>query len=148
MFGNQNVDSTLLLMNQAAPRPRSSPVERLAPRSQRPGGEHQPPQRRYERYAIGNTAEYRVVGRPQDGVRFTKGIIQGGSRAGALQHVHGTPSRAILPADGQRPGGPSCTNPTRTRSTAASRSSIPIAQYIGAARPVDDAPNRSGLGGH
>ena len=152
VLGNQNVDSTLLLLNQAAPSgalfsgwnaarmASGAPVVSIS----HPTGDT-------SRYAIGSVQqEYRVVGRPQDmyGVRFTRGIIQGGSSgSGIFTMAGGTLQlRGILSGTTVRQeGGMSCTNLNEEALYGRFEIFHPeIAQYISAAgRPADDAPNRA-----
>jgi hypothetical protein len=154
VFANQNVDSTLLLMNQPAPAAAlfsgwsasrltasGAPVVSIS----HPSGDT-------SRYAIGSTSQdYRTVGRPQDmyGVHFTKGIIQGGSSGSGLFTMSGgtLQLRGILSGTTVRndPAGLSCTN--LNEDALYSRFEIfhpEIAQYISRTGVVaDDAPNRA-----
>lgn len=152
VFGNQNVDSSLLRLNQGAPAgalfsgwnaarlASGAPVVSIS----HPAGDT-------SRYAIGSTSrEYRIVGRPQDmyGVRFTKGIIEGGSSGSGLFTMAGATLqlRGILTGTTIRQaGGMSCTN--LDEDALYSRFEIfhpEIAQYItNTIQAGDDAPNRA-----
>jgi hypothetical protein len=151
VFGNYNVDSTLLLMNRPAPAgalfsgwnparvTAGTPIVSIS----HPDGDT-------SRYAIGNiTQEYRIHGRPQDmyGVRFTKGIIEGGSSgSGLFTMANGTLQlRGILTGTTIRQaGGLSCTNLNEEGLYSRFEILYPeIAPYITAAgHAPDDALNR------
>jgi len=152
VMGNFNVDSTLLLMNGAPPAGAvRSPWTRdhLASNTQILSLSH--PLGDTSRLAIGGTTqEYRIAGRPQDvyGVRFTRGIIEGGSSGsglfvlgsnGALQLAGILSGTTIRHANGM-----SCTN--LDEEALYSRFDIfepQMDQYIrSVARAADDAPNR------
>ena len=151
VFANENVDSTLLQMNQPAPAgalfsgwnaarvAAGAPIVSIS----HPVGDT-------SRYAIGNISqEYRILGRPQDmyGVRFTKGIIEGGSSGSGLFTMAGgtLQLRGILTGTTIRQaGGLSCTNLNEEGLYSRFEIFYPeIAQYIGnAVQAPDDAPNR------
>jgi hypothetical protein len=153
VFGNRNVDSTLLRMNQSAP---SGSVfsgfnfASLAPGSSIVSISH--PDGDTSRYAIGNTTrEYQIIGYPQrmDGVRFTRGITQGGSSgsglftmAGGTLQLRGVLSGSTVRNDEE---GLSCTNLDEEALYTRFETLYPqIAQYINnAAVAADDAPNRA-----
>jgi hypothetical protein len=152
VMGNLNVDSTLLLMNSAPPAGAVySPWtrEHLASDASVLSLSH--PQGDTSRFALGAISrEFRVTDRPQDfyGVRFTRGIIQGGSSGSGL-FVLGADSRlrlaGILSGTTIRhAGGMSCTN--LDEDALYSRFDIfelQMDQYIRAsAQAPDDAPNR------
>ncbi len=116
VFGNYNVDSSLLLMNAAPP---SGAVYSTWNPARMNSGEivvslsH--PLGDTSRYATGAvTQEYRVEGRPQDmyGVRFGRGIIEGGSSGSGIFTLAGgsLQLRGILSGSTVRSGGLSCTN--------------------------------------
>lgn len=151
VFANQNVDSTLLLMNRPAPSGALFSgwnAARLAGGAPIVSISH--PSGDTSRYAIGNISqEYRILGRPQDmyGVRFTKGIIEGGSSgSGLFTMANGTLQlRGILTGTTVRQaGGMSCTNLNEEALYSRFEIFYPeIAQYIGnGTQPADDAPNR------
>jgi lysyl endopeptidase len=153
VFANDNVDSSLVLLTQQAPAgavylgwnpARLASVGDSVVSISHPSGDT-------SRYAIGSTArDYRIVGHPQDmyGVRFTRGIIEGGSSGsglftlanGALQ-LRGVLSGTTV---ANSASGMSCTN--RDEAALYGRFEIlypQIAPYITlAGRPADDAPNR------
>ncbi|HUP30401.1 MAG TPA: trypsin-like peptidase domain-containing protein [Usitatibacter sp.] len=152
VLGNMNVDSTLLLMNGSPP-PGAAYVpwtrERLASNAPIVSLSH--PQGDTSRFALGTiNQEYRLVGRPQDvyGVKFTRGIIEGGSSGSGLFVL--TPSNTLQLAGilsgttVRHSGGMSCTN--LEEEALYSRFDIfepQIDQYIRtAAQAADDAPNR------
>ena len=152
VLGNMNVDSTLLLMNGSPP---AGAVyvpwtrERLASNTPIVSLSH--PQGDTSRFALGTiNQEYRLVGRPQDvyGVKFTRGIIEGGSSGSGLFVL--SPSNTLQLAGilsgttVRHSGGMSCTN--LEEEALYSRFEIfepQIDQYIRtAAQAADDAPNR------
>jgi hypothetical protein len=152
VLGNLNVDSTLLLMNSAPPAGAVySPWtrERLASGRQILSVSH--PLGDTSRFALGTTGEeIRLVGRPQDvyGVRFTRGIIEGGSSGSGLFVLSPTNTlqlAGILSGTTVRhAGGMSCSN--LDEDALYSRFEIfepQVDQYIRlAAQAADDAPNR------
>ena len=150
VFTNYNVDSTLLLMNQSTPAGAVYSgwnTARLATGSGIVSISH--PAGDTSRLAQGSvTQEYRIINVPQDmyGVRFTQGIIEGGSSgSGLFTLANGSLQlRGILTGSTVRnPGGLSCTN--LNEEGLYSRFEIfqpQIAPFIGASRPADDAPNR------
>jgi hypothetical protein len=148
---NENVDSTLLLMNRAAPSAALFSgwnAARMAAGASIVSISH--PSGDTSRYAIGNISqEYRIVGRPQDmyGVKFTKGIIEGGSSgSGLFTMANGTLQlRGILTGTTIRQaGGLTCSNLNEEALYSRFEIFYPeIAQYISTAgRAADDAPNR------
>jgi hypothetical protein len=153
VFGNWNVDSTLVRLNQSVPAgalfsgwnsnslAAGSPIVSIS----HPDGDT-------SRYAIGSTSrEYAIIGYPQrmDGVRFTRGITQGGSSgSGLFTMASGTLQlRGILSGSTIRhdPQGLSCTNLDEDALYARFETLYPqMAQYISnAAVAADDAPNRA-----
>jgi lysyl endopeptidase len=153
VFANDNVDASLLLLNQQPPAgavylgwnpARLASAGDAIVSISHPDGDT-------SRYAIGATSrDYRIIGHPQDmyGVRFTRGIIEGGSSGsglftmanGALQ-LRGVLSGTTV-ANGA--SGMSCTN--RDESALYGRLELlypQITPYITlAGRAPDDAPNR------
>jgi hypothetical protein len=150
-LANFNVDSTLLLMNAPPPAGASyapfNPV-RLASGAAVVSLSH--PAGDTARVARGSiTQEYRVEGKPQDmyGVRFTSGIIEGGSSGSGLYTLaNGTLSlRGVLSGSTVRNGGGmSCTNLNEEALYGRYEIFDPqIAPYIKIAGVAsDDAPNR------
>ena len=151
VFGNFNVDSTLLLMNGTPPAGAVyAPFTRqhLASGAQILSLSH--PDGDTSRLAQGNIrTELRLIGRPQDvyAVRFTRGIIQGGSSGSGLFTLSGGALQFAGVLSGttvNQPGGMSCSNPDED--ALYSRFDIfgpQIDQYIRvAAQAPDDAPNR------
>ena len=101
------------------------------------------------RLALGNTTQqYGILGRPQPmtGVRFNRGIIQGGSSgSGLFTLTNGQlQMRAILSATTVREGGMSCTTTTEEGLYGALSTFGPkMQQFVSrAAAPTDDVPNR------
>jgi lysyl endopeptidase len=152
VFSNYNVDSTLLLMNQPPPEDALyagwNPA-RLATADPIVSISH--PQGDTARYAVGNISqEFRLEEWPQEfyGVRYSHGIIQGGSSgSGLFTFANGTLTlRGILTGTTVRSGteGLSCTD--LNEDGLYSRFEIfepEIAPYITTAgRAPDDAPNR------
>lgn len=151
VFTNHNVDSTLLLMN-ASPPPGATYAgwnpARLGTGDAIASVSH--PAGDTSRYAIGNIAtELRIDGFPQDmyAVRFSSGIIQGGSSGSGLFTLSGDSLvlRGILTGTTvNQPGGMSCTD--LNEDAIYSRFEIfepEIDQYIRIApQAPDDAPNR------
>lgn len=151
VFGNYSVDATLLRMNRPPPAGAVFSGWNAARLSNgisvvslsHPTGDT-------SRLALGATSrEFRVVGRPQDmyGVRFSRGIIEGGSSGSGLFTLSGgaLQLRGILSGSTVRNGGGmSCTN--LNEDALYGRLDIlhpQIAQYIGnTGRAPDDAPNR------
>jgi lysyl endopeptidase len=151
VLGNQNVDSTLLLLNRAAPSgalfsgwnaarlSSGTPIVSIS----HPAGDT-------SRYAIGSVLqEYRIVDRPQDmyGVHFSKGIIEGGSSGSGLFTMAGSTLqlRGILTGTTVRQeGGMSCTNLNEDALYSRFEIFYPqIAQYVSnSGQAADDAPNR------
>jgi lysyl endopeptidase len=150
VFTNANVDSTLLLMTQPPPPgavysgwnaarvTRGTAVTSLS----HPAGDT-------ARLALGATGhDIRVFGRPQDmyGVRFSRGIIQGGSSgsgiftlAGGSLQLRGVLSGTTI----RQAGGMSCTNLNEDALYGRFEIFHPqIDQYLRAAPMSDDAPNR------
>ena len=152
VFGNHNVDSTLLLMTASPPSGAVYvPINRAHLDSGTAMVSLSHPAGDAARLALGTlTNEYRLVGRPQDfyGVRFSRGIIEGGSSGSALFVMSG----AQLQFRGTLLGttlnnssnGMSCTD--TNEDALYSRFDIfapEIDAYIGAAtHAADDAPNR------
>jgi hypothetical protein len=152
VFTNYNVDSTLLLMNSGPPAGAMYSgwnAARLASNAPIVSISH--PKGDTTRYAIGNTSqELRIVDRPQDmyGVRFTRGIIQGGSSgSGLFTMSNGTLQlRGVLSGTTVRSaGGLSCTNLNEDALYTRLEIFEPeIEPYIRlAGRAADDAPNRA-----
>ena len=150
VFTNYNIDGSLLLMNQAPPAgavyagvsstamPTGTAVVSLS----HPDGDTM-------RLALGTTSQqYGVIGRPQrmQGVRFTRGIIQGGSSgSGLFTLANGQLQvRAILSATTVREGGMSCTTTTEEGLYGALNTFLPQVQHFvsNTAAPADDVPNR------
>lgn len=151
VFTNANVDSTLLLMTQNPPAGAVhsgwdatlvSPGTSVVSLSH-PAGDT-------SRLALGATGSslLRIIGKPQDmyGVRFTRGIIQGGSSGSGLFTLSGgsLQLRGVLSGTTIRQaGGMSCTN--LNEDALYGRMDIlhpQIDQFIRAPVPADDAPNR------
>jgi hypothetical protein len=152
VFSNYNVDSTLLLMNQPPPEDAVyagwNPA-RLATADPIVSISH--PEGDTARYAVGSISqEFRLEEWPQEfyGVRYSHGIIQGGSSgSGLFTFANGTLTlRGILTGTTVRSGteGLSCTD--LNEDGLYSRFEIfepEIAPYITTAgRAPDDAPNR------
>ncbi|HEX3097569.1 MAG TPA: hypothetical protein VHQ02_07625 [Usitatibacter sp.] len=152
VFTNYNVDSTLLLMNQPPPDGAVysgwNPA-RLASADPIVSISH--PQGDTARYAVGSISqEFRLEDWPQEfyGVRYSRGIIQGGSSgSGLFTFANGTLTlRGILTGTTVRNSaeGLSCTD--LNEDGLYSRFEIfepEIAPYItNAGAPPDDAPNR------
>lgn len=151
VFANHNVDSTLLLMNSSPPAgavyagwnaalmAQGTAVTSLS----HPKGDTQ-------RLAQGSVSQFfRVVGRPQDmyGVRFTRGIIEGGSSGSGVFTLSGgaLELRGVLSGTTIRQaGGMSCTNLSEDALYGRFEILYPqIEQFIGGTpRAADDAPNR------
>ena len=150
VYTNYNIDGSLLLMNATPPSgavyagftstamAAGSPVVSLS----HPDGDTM-------RLALGNTSQqYGIVGRSQrmQGVRFTRGIIQGGSSgSGLFTLANGQlQMRAILSATTVREGGMSCNTTTEEGLYGALNTFLPqMQQYVSnAAAPADDVPNR------
>lgn len=117
VFTNANVDSTLLLMPGSPPAGAvfaAWNASRLTSGASVVSLSH--PTGDTARLALGATSrEYRIIGRPQDmyGVRFTRGIIQGGSSGSGLFTLSGgsLQLRGVLSGTTIRQaGGMSCTN--------------------------------------
>lgn len=152
VLGNRNVDSTLLLMNSSPPAGAAYAPwtrEHLASNTQIVSLSH--PLGDTSRFALGALSqEYRLVGRPQDvyGVKFTRGIIEGGSSGSGLFVL--SPGNTLQLAGilsgttVRHSGGLSCSN--LDEEALYSRFDIfepQIDQYIRtAAQAADDAPNR------
>ncbi|HET7731355.1 MAG TPA: PPC domain-containing protein [Usitatibacter sp.] len=151
VFGNMNVDGSLLLMNSPPP---AGAV--YSPWSAEPLGNGTAvlslshPSGDTSRLAIGTTSqEFRVTGRPQNvqGVRFSRGIIEGGSSGSGLFVLSGNTLRlrGILSGTTVRhSGGMSCTNVDEDALYGRFEIFQPqIAPFVGlAAVAADDAPNR------
>ena len=151
VFTNHNVDSTLLLMGA----PPSGAVYAGWNRSRLMAGapivslSH--PKGDTIRFALGSMAqEYRIEGHPQDmyGVRFTRGIIEGGSSGSGLFTLSNgsLQLRGVLSGTTVRQaGGMSCTDLDEDALYARFEIFEPeIDQYIRtAAQAPDDAPNRA-----
>jgi hypothetical protein len=152
VFTNYNVDSSLLLMNASPP---SDAVyvgwnpARIANGASIVSVSH--PKGDTSRYAIGSTVGlFRIDGYPQDeyGVRFSSGIIQGGSSGSGLFTLSGgqLELRGILTGTTvNQPDGMSCTD--LNEDALYSRFEIfepEIDPYIrSASQAPDDAPNRA-----
>jgi lysyl endopeptidase len=150
VFTNYSIDGTLLLMNSAPPpgavyaafntaaMPSGTSIVSLS----HPDGDTM-------RLALGNTTQqYGIIGRPQTmtGVRFSRGIIQGGSSgSGLFTLANGElQMRGILSATTVREGGMSCTTTTEEGLYGALSTFGPqMLQFVNlGAPPADDAPNR------
>jgi hypothetical protein len=151
VFANENVDSTLLQMYQPAPAGALFSgwnAARVAAGASIVSISH--PAGDTSRYALGNISqEYRILGRPQDmyGVRFTKGIIEGGSSGSGLFTMAGSTLqlRGILTGTTIRQAaGLTCTSVNEEGLYSRFEIFYPeIAQYISnAGQAPDDAPNR------
>ena len=151
VFTNPNVDSTLLLMPGTPPAGATYAgwnAARLSNGTSIVSLSH--PTGDTARLALGNTSqELRIVGHPIDmyGVRFTRGIIQGGSRgSGLFTLANGSLQlRGVLSGTTIRhAGGMSCTN--LDEDALYGRFDMfhaEIDQYIrNATQAADDAPNR------
>ncbi len=151
VFSNYNVDSTLLRLN--LPTPAGAVYSGWDPARLTTGApivsiSH--PTGDTSRVALGAISqEYRIIGRPQEmyGVRFTSGIIQGGSSGSGLFTLSGDSLllRGILTGTTVRnDGGMSCTN--LNEEALYSRFEVFEPQIVGyitaAGRAPDDAPNR------
>jgi hypothetical protein len=151
VFTNANVDSTLLLMTQNPPAGAVhsgwdgtfvSPGTSVVSLSH-PAGDT-------SRLALGATGSslLRIIGKPQDmyGVRFTRGIIEGGSSGSGLFMLSGGSLRLRGVLSGttiHQAGGMSCTN--LNEDALYGRMDIlhpQIDQFIRAPVSSDDAPNR------
>ena len=151
VFTNYNIDGSLLLMNQSppagavyagyssAPLAASASVVSLS----HPDGDTM-------RFALGATSrEYAIIGRPQrmQGVRFTRGIIEGGSSgSGLFTLTNGNLQvRGILSGTTIREGGMSCTTTQEEGLYGALATFLPqMQQFVSnAAVAADDAPNRT-----
>ena len=152
VFGNNNVDSTLLLMNESPPPGATYAAwnpARLATGAAIVSVSH--PAGDTSRYAVGNIAgEARFVGYPQEHyeVRFSSGIIEGGSSGSGLFTLSGgqLALRGILTGTTlNQPGGMSCTDPNEFAIYGRFEIFEPeIDQYIRLApQAPDDAPNRA-----
>ena len=151
VFGNHNVDSTLLLMNGSPPSGAFfTPLDpaRLAPGAAVTSISH--PSGDTSRLAVGTmSGELRLVGRPQDmyGVRFSRGIIEGGSSGSGLFTLSGSTLqlRGVLSGTTIRNGGGmSCSNLNEEALYGRLEIFKPeIDAHIGvSAQGADDAPNR------
>ena len=151
VFGNHNVDSTLLLMNATPPAGAVyTPLNaaRLDVSTQVTSISH--PAGDTARIALGQmSSEIRTFGRPQDmyGVRFSRGIIEGGSSGSGLFTLAGgtLQLRGVLSGTTIRNGGGmSCTNLNEEALYGRLEIFQPeINQFIGvSAQSGDDAPNR------
>jgi lysyl endopeptidase len=151
VFTNANVDSTLLLMPQSPPAGAMySGWNAAALGSGTSIVSLSHPKGDTARLALGSVADMlRIVGRPQDmyGVRFTRGIIEGGSSGSGLFTLAGgsLQLRGILSGTTIRQaGGMSCTN--LNEEALYGRFDIfhpEIDPFIRAsAQAADDAPNR------
>ena len=151
VFRNFNIDSSLIRLN--APPPPGAVYSawnaaRLATGDAIVSISH--PAGDTSRLALGGIErEYRVNGTPQDmyGVRFTSGIIQGGSSGSGLFTLNGTSLelRGVLSGTTVRnPGGMSCTNMNESALYPRLELFMPeILPFITTAgRAADDAPNR------
>lgn len=152
VFTNHNVDSTLLLM-PAQPPSGATYSGWNAARLNATGAavtslSH--PQGDTARIALGATSnDFRIIGRPQDmyGVRFTRGIIQGGSSGSGIFTLSGggLQLRGVLSGTTIRQaGGMSCTNLEEDALYGRFEIFHPeIEQYIRTTgQASDDAPNR------
>ena len=148
---NKNVDSTLLLLNAAAPEGSVHSgwsTSRLAANAAIVSISH--PAGDTSRLAQGSiTREYRIVDHPQDmyGVSFKSGIIQGGSSGSGLFTLSGSSLQLTGVLSGttvRNPGGLSCTNLNEEGLYGRFEVFGPqIAPYIRLPqRAADDAPNR------
>ena len=151
VFTNANVDSTLLLMNGAPPAGATYAgwnASRMSTGTSVVSLSH--PTGDTARLALGSVSqELRIVGRPLDmyGVRFTRGIIQGGSSgSGVFTLTNGSLQlRGVLSGTTIRhAGGMSCTNLDEEALYGRFDMFHPeIDQYIrNAPQAADDAPNR------
>ncbi len=151
VFTNHNVDSSLLLMNAAAPDGAvyaALDASRLVPGEAIVSVSH--PKGDTSRYAVGTfDALLRIDGYPQDhyGVRFSRGIIEAGSSGSGLFTLSGGELRlrGILTGTTVRQsGGMSCTDPDEDALYGRYEVFQPeVAQYLGTPRAADDAPNRA-----
>jgi lysyl endopeptidase len=152
VFSNYNVDSTLLLMNQPPPEEAiysGFDSTRLA--SSDPIVSISHPQGDSARYALGSISqEFRLEDWPQEfyGVRYSRGIIQGGSSgSGLFTFANGTLTlRGILTGTTVRNSGAGLSCTDLNEDGLYSRFEIfepEIAPYItNAGQAPDDAPNR------
>lgn len=151
VFGNHNVDSTLMLMSQPPPANAvytEIDAQRIPAGTQITSISH--PSGDTARLALGAVEqELRLVGRPQDmyAVRFTRGIIEGGSSGSGIFTLAGSRLnlRGVLSASTIRNGGGmSCSNVDEYALYGRMEIFHPqMEQYIRtAAQAADDAPNR------
>ena len=150
VFTNQNIDSTLMLLNGTPPAGAVYSAISTAPLTvgtavtslSHPAGDTM-------RLALGSISRnYGIIGFAQQmtGVRFTRGIIQGGSSGSGLFTLSGNQlvMRAILSGTTVREGGMSCTTTTEEGLYGSLGTfGLQMAQFLSnAPTPSDDAPNR------